>query len=160
MNLKKRIVVFVPLILALARVVAAQSEPAFYPFLKCLKSADKNADKKPAEAVSCDLEVNSSTGELRLLSNEIEITRLAKSQVTHLVYERFTKQRVASGVLIAWPLLFTKGRKHFLTIQFKTPEGKRDFLSLSLDAGNYQKILDAVETATGVKVEKHLDEIR
>jgi hypothetical protein len=156
MNPKKHTVIFASLLLALAGAAAAQSEPDFFTHLKCLK----NADKKPAEAVSCDLEVHHATGEIRLLSNGTEVSRLAKSQVTHLVYERFTKQRVASGVLIAWPLLFTKGRKHFLTIQFKTPEGKRDFLSLSLDASNHQKILDSLERATGVKVRKHLDETR
>lgn len=146
--------ILVLLAAALAPVARAQEEPDFFALMKCLKTSEK----RQPEAVSCDLEVYRATGRMRILSGEKEFLTLEKAQIKHLVYERITRQRAFSNVMIAWPIFFTKGRKNFLTVQYVRADGKSDFLSLSLDKSNYEQILAALEEATGVKVERHLNE--
>lgn len=74
---------------------------------------------------------------------------VAKVQITNLVYERASRPRYKTGLLLAWPLLFTKGKKHFLTIQHGG-----EYKIMQLDKGNFRDALAAVEAATGVKVER------
>ena len=47
--------------------------------------------------------------------------------IKSLLYERTSKPRYAEGLLIAWPLLFTKSKKHYLTIQYEEPAGTGHF---------------------------------
>lgn len=117
----------------------------------------KTTDKKKAEEVDAELEINKETGELRIAPEKSSAISIAKSQVTNIVYERTSRPRYVSGLLLAWPLLFTKGKKHFVTIQYKTADGKGEFALLHLDKNNYQAILASAEAATGVKVEKMID---
>ena len=133
-----------------------QSAPEVFRNVKYLKMASR----VQSEAIDCELKIARETGEVSLVSGKTKIVTLTKSQITHLVYERRMRQRVVSGVLIAWPLLFTKGRQHFLAIQYTSEQGKRDFAQLSLDSSNYQKILETLEAATGVKIQKYTDEPR
>ncbi|MDX2031780.1 MAG: hypothetical protein SF339_13990 [Blastocatellia bacterium] len=139
---------------ALAPVARAQDEPEFFALMKCLKTGEA----RQPEAVNCDLEVHRASGRIRILSSEKELLTLEKTQIRHLVYERITRRRVVSNVMVVWPIFFTKGRKNFLTVQYVRVDGKSDFLSLSLDKSNYEQILVALEEATGVKAERHLDE--
>ena len=74
---------------------------------------------------------------------------VAKVQITNLVYERASRPRYKTGLLLAWPLLFTKGKKHFLTIQHGG-----EYKIMQLDKGNFRDALAAVEATTGVKVER------
>ena len=74
--------------------------------------------------------------------------------VKSLLYERTAKPRYAAGLLIAWPLLFTKSKKHYLTIQYTDADGKGQFALLHLDKGNVQQILAIAEAQTGKKVER------
>jgi hypothetical protein len=74
--------------------------------------------------------------------------------IKSLVYERTAKPRYAEGLLIAWPLMFTKSKKHYLTLQYEEPAGTGHFAILHLDKSNYQEILATVEAQTGKKVER------
>jgi hypothetical protein len=134
----------------------ARQEPVAFVGVKYLKAAET----REMQARDCVLELVRETGAVRLSFQGGELLSLSKAQITHLVYERMTKQRVGTSALIVWPLPFTKGRKHFLTIQFKTPEGKRDFASLSLAGEDVRDILDALESATGVKIQRYNHETR
>lgn len=116
----------------------------------------KTTDKKKAEEVKAELEINKEAGEIQVIVDKGEPIKIGKSQLTNLVYERTSRPRYVSGLLLAWPLLFTKGKKHFLTIQYKNAD-KGEFVILHLDKNNYQPILAAAEAATGVKVEKMID---
>lgn len=116
----------------------------------------KTADKKKAEEVESGLEFNKETGEILVSPKGSDSIKIAKSQITNLVYERASRPRYVSGLLLAWPLLFTKGKKHFLTIQYKSGD-KGEFVILHLDKSNYQQVLASAEAATGVKVEKVID---
>jgi len=74
--------------------------------------------------------------------------------IKNLVYEKTAKPRYAEGLLIAWPLMFTKSKKHYLTVQYEEPAGTGRFAILHLDKSNYQEILATAEAQTGKKVER------
>lgn len=74
-------------------------------------------------------------------------------RVTHLVYEKASKPRYAAGLLLAWPLLFTKSKQHFLTVQY-TQGGEGKYAVFHLSKGNYREILASAEAATGQKIDR------
>lgn len=78
---------------------------------------------------------------------------LPAASITNIVYERASKPRYAVGLLLAWPLLFTKSKSHFLTIQY-AEGGTGKYAVFKLDKGNYREILAAAEAATGKKVDR------
>lgn len=116
----------------------------------------KSKDGKKAEEFDSELEINKETGEILVKEKKGGTLKIAKTQITKIIYERASKPRYAAGLLLAWPLLFTKSKKHFLTIQYKEGE-KGEFALLRLDKNNYQTILAAAEAATGIKVENLID---
>ena len=120
--------------------------------VKYVKTAEKKTDE-----IAGELEIDKQNGGIRFLSKGSELVKVEKPQVTSLLYERTSRPRYVSGLLLAWPLLFTKGKKHFLTIQYKNSAGQGEFALLHLDKSNYQAILAAIEAATGVKVERTID---
>ncbi len=117
----------------------------------------KTTDKKKAEEIEGELLLDRQTGQLRFQFKGTELFKVERSQVTNLLYERDSKPRYAAALLIAWPLIFTKSKKHFLTVQYKNAAGQGEFTVLHLDKGNYKEILAAAEAALGVKVERSID---
>lgn len=77
---------------------------------------------------------------------------ISNEAVSNIVYERAAKPRYAAGLLLAWPLLFTKSKQHYLTIQYTDGGGK--YAVFKLDKGNFREILAAAEAATGKKVDR------
>jgi hypothetical protein len=116
----------------------------------------KSKDGKKGEEFDSELEISKESGEVLIKEKKGGTLKITKTQITKITYERASKPRYAAGLLLAWPLLFTKSKKHFLTIQYKEGE-KGEFALLRLDKNNYQAILAAVEAATGVKVENLID---
>ncbi|MBL8189864.1 MAG: hypothetical protein JNK38_17755 [Acidobacteria bacterium] len=117
----------------------------------------KTNDRKKAEEIEGSLLINSQTGEVLFLLKGAELLKIEKNNVTNVLYERDSKPRYAAGLLIAWPLLFTKSKKHFLTIQYKNASDQGEYAVFHLDKSNYKEILAAVEAATGVKVSRSID---
>jgi hypothetical protein len=76
------------------------------------------------------------------------------TSITSALYERSSRPRYIAALLIAWPLIFTKGKKHFLTIQYASDSGEGKYAIFHMDKGNYREILAAIEAATGKKVER------
>lgn len=74
-------------------------------------------------------------------------------KVTHLVYEKASKPRYAAGLLLAWPLLFTKSKQHFLTVQYKEGDTGK-YAVFHLSKNNYREVLASTEAATGQKIER------
>lgn len=143
----------VALVFSLSGSILAQSNVADrFKDVKYVKTAEKKADE-----IEGELEIDKQNGGIRFLSKGSELVKVEKQQVTSLLYERTSRPRYVSGLLLAWPLLFTKGKKHFLTIQYKNSAGQGEFALLHLDKSNYQAILAAAEAATGVKVERTID---
>src|SRR5262245_17643918 len=74
--------------------------------------------------------------------------------ITSLLYERAATPRYSAAVLVSPLFLFSKSKKHFLTIQYKNAEGQGQFALIRFDKSNWQAAVAAVEAQTGVKVER------
>ena len=70
--------------------------------VKYVKTAEKKADE-----IEGELEIDKQNGGVRFLSKGSELVKVEKPQVTSLLYERTSRPRYVSGLLLAWPLLFT-----------------------------------------------------
>ncbi len=72
-----------------------------------------------------------------------------------LTYERAARPRYWLG-LVAREFLFTREKKHFLTIQYG-PEGSGQYALLRLHKNNFRHVLAMLESGTGKKIE-HIEE--
>jgi hypothetical protein len=79
--------------------------------------------------------------------------------ITKIVYERSAHRRYKAGILVSPWLLLTKGKKHWLTIEFrdvaKHPAG---FASAQLDKDNYRRILTALSAATSLEIQEMIED--
>ena len=75
------------------------------------------------------------------------------------VYENSKHRRIGAGLLINPFLLFSRGKKHWLTIEFKDvadlPQG---YVYMRLDKKNQRQILSALGAGTGIEIEKIFEE--
>ena len=79
--------------------------------------------------------------------------------ITKVVYERSAHRRYKAGLLISPWLLLTKGKKHWLTVEFKdVPKYPAGYASAQLDKDNYRRILTALSAATGLEVEEMIED--
>ena len=96
-------------------------------------------------------------GVLRIDENQIEfdtkkgdtIFTADFEDVSKLIYERTKKPRYSAGLLLAWPLLFTKEKQHYITVQ---AEGKYAFIKVH--KGRYRAVIAALESSSGMEVER------
>lgn len=70
-----------------------------------------------------------------------------------LLYENAAKPRYAAGLVVA-PLVFTKSKKHYLTIDYLDVAGSPQYAIFHLDKSNFQEALARAESETGKKVER------
>lgn len=113
----------------------------------------KEAGKEKAKPVKGILSFESEKKSVRFTGKEAEL-EIPYDRITGMTYEKTAKPRYALGLLVAWPLLFTKSKGHYLTIQYKQPEKEGQFALIRLDKDNYQMALATAEAQTGVKVER------
>lgn len=73
--------------------------------------------------------------------------------IQEITYERSAHPRAKSAIFLSPFALFSKGKKHWLTVTYQN-EDKSDFVLLQLEKGEYQQILAALESQTGKKVER------
>ena len=79
--------------------------------------------------------------------------------ITKIVYEKSKHRRYGAGMLINPFLLFSKGKKHWLTIEFTgvadLPQG---YVYLRLDKKNQRQILSALGAGTGIVIEQIIED--
>jgi hypothetical protein len=75
-------------------------------------------------------------------------------KIKSIQYEKASKPRYTAGLLLAWPLLFTKSKKHFVTFQYTDASGQGKFEIVRLDKDNFARALATLEADTGIKVER------
>ena len=88
-------------------------------------------------------------GILRIASDSIqfdakqggEVFKAPSEKVSKLVYERTKKPRYSAGLLLAWPLLFTKEKQHYLTV-----EASGAFAFIKLHKDHYRAAIAALES--------------
>jgi len=72
------------------------------------------------------------------------------AEIDKFVYERTATPRYKAGLLFAWPLLFTKGKKHFLTVH----AAGDSYAVFRLHKSSYRMILTVAEAKSGHAVER------
>ena len=74
--------------------------------------------------------------------------------ITRMQYEPTSTPRYALAVLVSKYFLLTKSTKHFLSIEYKGPNGEEEAAVIRLDKGNYEMALATAEAQTGVRIER------
>lgn len=138
-------------VLALLVAVAAFSED-FDKVQYFKKAAPGQKKSDPMKGV---LRVEETSKEVHFLNKDGSVALALKpDQIKSVMYERTSKPRYAAGLLIAWPLLFTKSKSHYLTIQYQNESGAGEYAIFKLDKSNYREALATIESKTGKKIER------
>jgi len=77
-------------------------------------------------------------------------------RITGVSYENSKHSRITAGLLIAWPMLFMKGKKHWLTMTYR-PEANGSpggYAFARMDKDNFQNILAAINGFTGFEIRR------
>jgi len=91
------------------------------------------------------------------------------SQITAMDYGEHAGRRVAAAVLVAWPLLFSHKKRHYLTVYFNRDEGKvgeerekiakdanssptGDVAAFEVNKHDFSDVIDVLQAKTGLKV--------
>lgn len=82
------------------------------------------------------------------------------TSITSLEYGQKAGRRVGAAILVSPLLLFSKKRKHFLTIAFKDKDDKEQAVVLELGKDIVRTTLTIVETRSGKQIEYQDEEAR
>ena len=82
------------------------------------------------------------------------------AQITSLEYGQKAGRRVGVAIVITVWALFSKKRKHFLTIGFKDGEGRPQGVVLELPKGTAKTVITILEVRSGQKVEYESQEAK
>lgn len=80
--------------------------------------------------------------------------------VTKMEYGQKAGRRVGAAIAVTPLLLFSKKRKHYLTMQIKDEAGKGQAAVFELSKGTYQQTMATLEAKTGLKVERESEEAK
>jgi hypothetical protein len=128
----------------------AADEVAFKETKQMIQKGDKTEDRE----VALVLNEGTRTVLVRHRKKEAEVYATIPYDAIHeITYERSTHPRAKTAIFLSPFALFSKGKKHWLTVTFDN-SGKSDFVLLQLEKGEYQQILAALETQTGKKIER------
>ena len=79
--------------------------------------------------------------------------------VTKIVYERSAHRRYKAGLLVSPWLLFSKGKKHWLTIEATGVESlPQGYVYAQLEKDNYRQILSALRSGLGMEIEEIIED--
>ena len=85
-------------------------------------------------------------------SGQQEYFAIPTNSVKDLFYSRVSGRRIGAAILVSPLLLFSKGRKHYMTMSFDDGKGMVGAVEFKLDKSNYRPILRSVETACKVQM--------
>ena len=91
------------------------------------------------------------------------------SQITAMDYGEHAGRRVAAAVFVAWPLLFSHKKRHYLTVYFNRDEAKAseqrekiaqdpnfaptgDVAAFEINKHDFADVIDVLQAKTGLKV--------
>jgi hypothetical protein len=74
--------------------------------------------------------------------------------ITSMEYERAKSSRLKTAIFLSPLALFSKGKKHWLTIQYKNLEGKGNAIIMRLDKKEYRAVLGEVESRAPVELKR------
>lgn len=111
-------------------------------------------EKKPKN-VEGTLVFDSAAKAVRFTSKGANQLDIQYSTITGMLYERTSKPRYAAAILLSPLFIFSKSKKHFLTLQYKGPDGQGQFALVRLHKKNFQTALATAEAQTGIKIERN-----
>jgi len=114
----------------------------------------KTPNEKKTKQVDGTLALDSSAKVARFVAKGKTEVEIPYGSITSLLYERAATPRYSAAVLVSPLFLFSKSKKHFLTIQYKNAEGQGQFALIRFDKKNWQSAVAAIEAQTGIKVER------
>jgi hypothetical protein len=114
----------------------------------------KLPDQKKTKQVDGTLVLDSSTKAARFVTNSKTEVEIPYGTITSLLYERTATPRYSAAILVSPLFLFSKSKKHYLTIQYKNAEGQGQFALIRFDKKNWQSAVATIEAQTGIKVER------
>jgi hypothetical protein len=99
---------------------------------------------------------------LRFLPDKRSVTELSipYAQITSIEYGQKAGRRVAVALLVSPLALFSKKRKHFLTVSYNDAGGKEQAAVLELGKDIIRTTLTIVQTRSGKEIEYQDDEAR
>jgi len=113
------------------------------------------AGSKKGETVDGSLRFDAAKKEVQFVDKKgSSAVDIKYDAIKSMLYEKTAKPRYAAGLLLAWPLLFTKSKKHYLTIQYTDAAGAGQFVIIHLDKSNFREAVARAESETGKKVER------
>ncbi len=127
--------------------------PAAEYFRKTVWFEKQDGSDKPIQHEG-SLLIDRDASTLAFSAQERQRLEVPFAAMSNLIYERAKRPRYGVGLLLAWPLLFTKTKKHFLTVQYKDNAGEGRYVLFQLHKENFREVLAAIEAATDMKVER------
>ena len=82
------------------------------------------------------------------------IVTIPYDKIKSLLYEKTSKPRYAEAILVSPFFLFSKTKKHFLSIQYADANGAGAFCMLHMDKSNATDIVNTAEAETGKHIER------
>jgi len=79
---------------------------------------------------------------------------VSNNVITKMLYETTSSPRYVLAVLVSKYFLLTSSTKHFLTIEYKGPNGEAESAVIRLDKENYDLALTTAEAQIGLRVER------
>ncbi|MBI4466575.1 MAG: hypothetical protein HY656_04000 [Acidobacteria bacterium] len=86
--------------------------------------------------------------------------RIPYKAISSLEYGQKAGRRVGAAVVVSPLLLFSKKRKHYLTINFADESGKEQAAVFELSKGTVDDTADTLESRSGRKIEFESEEAR
>ncbi|MDA2936884.1 PEGA domain-containing protein [Acidobacteria bacterium AH-259-A15] len=94
-----------------------------------------------------------SAGSIRFLRKNDECFSIPSKVVTEVFYSRVSGRRIKTAIAVTPLLLFSKGKKHYMTISFNDGKDLVGAVEFRLDKRNYRGVLRAVEQVAGVELQ-------
>jgi hypothetical protein len=82
------------------------------------------------------------------------IVTIPYDKIKSLLYEKTSRPRYAEAILVSPFFLFSKTKRHFLSIQYTDANGAGAFCMLHMDKGNSNDIVNTAEAETGKHIER------
>ncbi len=82
-----------------------------------------------------------------------EYFSIPANSVTEIFYSRVSGRRIGAAILVTPFLLFSKGRKHYMTLSFNDGDKLVGAVEFKLHKNNYRGVLRTLEEITGLTME-------
>jgi len=117
------------------------------------KTAD-SANKKDTNPIKGEVAFDQSAKTLSFVDQKgAAVVTIPYDKIKSMLYEKTSRPRYAEGLLLSPFFLFTKTKKHFLTVQYTDSSGNGQFIVIHMDKSNARDIVATAEADTGKKVD-------